>query len=54
MMKLKDDFYQQIRSSQVNVLPSTKPSLQMLTKEELELIEQLWVELVLWKKTHSH
>lgn len=56
-MKLKEDFYQQIRSSQTkqtDLSPNSQPSLPLLTEEELALIEKLWVELILWKKKHSH
>ncbi|MBY8137514.1 hypothetical protein KW500_11840 [Vibrio fluvialis] len=52
--QLKKDFYAQISALQSCSLPQTKPTLSILTAEELKELEQLWVELTVWKKTQSH
>lgn len=52
--QLKQDFYAQISALQSYALPQSKPTLAFLTPEELKELEQLWVELAVWKKTQSH
>ncbi|ADT86907.1 hypothetical protein J0676_01010 [Vibrio sp. Vb2880] len=52
--QLKKDFYAQISALQSCTLPQSKPTLSILTPEELKELEQLWVELAVWKKTQSH
>lgn len=48
--KLRKDFYAQISSLQAYSLPQTKPTLSLLTEEELQVLEALWIELSMWKK----
>lgn len=52
--QLKKDFYAQISAVQSYTLPQSKPTLSILTPEELKELEQLWVELAVWKKSQSH
>lgn len=52
--QLKKDFYAQISALQSYSLPQSKSTLSILTPEELKELEQLWVELAVWKKTQSH
>lgn len=52
--ELKKDFQKQIRSSQSCDLVNSQPTLSLLTAEELKELEQLWVELTVWKKTQNH
>ncbi|CAM3128982.1 MULTISPECIES: hypothetical protein [Vibrio] len=52
--QLRKDFYAQISALQAYSLPQTKPTLSLLTEEELEVLEALWIELSMWKKKHNH
>lgn len=52
--QLKKDFYAQISAFQSYTLSQEKPTLSLLTAEELKELEQVWVELTVWKKTQSH
>ena len=48
--QLKTDFYAHINAIQAYALPQTKPTLSLLTEEELQELETLWVELSVWKQ----
>ncbi len=50
---LKKSFYEQISSLQPYNLPQSKPTLSLLTDEELKELEQLWIEFVVWKNSQS-
>ncbi|MBU2898128.1 hypothetical protein KO511_15630 [Vibrio hepatarius] len=52
--QLRKEFYAQISALQAYSLPQTKPTLSLLTEEELQLLEDMWIELSVWKKTHNH
>ncbi|EGA70393.1 hypothetical protein VISI1226_22525 [Vibrio sinaloensis DSM 21326] len=52
--QLRKDFYAQISHLQAYSLPQTKPTLSLLTEEELLELESLWVELSVWKKKQNH
>lgn len=52
--QLKKDFYTRIRSIQTNSVPQCKPTLSLLTEEELKQLEQMWVELTMWKNSQRH
>ncbi|MDW6092860.1 MULTISPECIES: 3-demethylubiquinone-9 3-methyltransferase [Vibrio] len=34
--------------------PNTSSTLSLLTDEELEQIERVWIELIMWKKSQTH
>ncbi|MFM2590220.1 hypothetical protein [Vibrio sp. TBV020] len=48
--QLRSDFYAHISAFQAYALPQTKPSLSLLSDEELRELETLWIELSVWKK----
>ncbi len=50
---LQKSFYEQISSLQPYNLPQSKPTLSLLTEEELKELEQLWIEFVVWKNSQS-
>ncbi len=50
---LKKAFYEQISSLQPYNLPQSKPTLSLLTDEELKELEQIWIEFVMWKNSQS-
>ena len=54
--QLKKDFYSRIRSIQTESVPQSqcKPTLSLLTEEELKQLEQIWVELTMWKINQRH
>lgn len=52
--QLKKDFYQHIRTDQKYTFPNVFSTLSLLTDEELKQIEQVWVELIIWKKSQNH
>ncbi|MCG3729100.1 hypothetical protein [Vibrio cincinnatiensis] len=52
--QLKKDFYAQICAFQSYPLSQGKTTLSLLTAEELKQLEQIWVELTVWKKSQSH
>ncbi|MCG3722134.1 hypothetical protein EXA23_09630 [Vibrio cincinnatiensis] len=52
--QLKKDFYAQISAFQSYPLSQEKTTLSLLTAEELKQLEQIWVELTVWKKSQSH
>ncbi|WP_372449736.1 hypothetical protein [Vibrio metschnikovii] len=52
--QLKKDFYAQISAFQSYALPQQTTTLSLLTEEELKELEQIWVELAVWKRSQSH
>lgn len=54
ILQLKREFHAKIHALQTYALPQSKPTLTLLTDEELQELEQVWVELAVWKKTQSH
>ncbi|WP_428772385.1 hypothetical protein [Vibrio sp.] len=52
--QLKKDFYAQLSALQAYTLPQSQPTLSLLTKEELAELENIWVELKVWKKKQTH
>lgn len=47
--QLRKDFYAQISAIQAYALPETKPTLSLLTEEELRELEACWIALSVWK-----
>lgn len=47
--KLREDFYAHISAVQAYALPQTKPTLSLLTEEELRELEACWIALSVWK-----
>ncbi|WP_175443202.1 hypothetical protein [Vibrio sonorensis] len=54
LTQLKKDFYAQISSLQSCTLPQSQPTLSLLTEEELQELEHVWVELSVWKRNQTH
>ncbi|MDW6003866.1 hypothetical protein [Vibrio mangrovi] len=54
VIQLKKDFYQQIMTQHSYTFPNTSSTLSLLTDEELEQIERVWIELIMWKKSQTH
>ncbi|WP_431313116.1 hypothetical protein [Vibrio zhanjiangensis] len=52
--QLRKEFYAQIIALQAHSLPHTKPTLSLLTEEELQVLEAMWIELSVWKKSNNH
>ncbi len=52
--QLKKDFYAQIGTLHSYTLPTEKSSLSVLTQEEIKELEQIWVELAVWKRSQDH
>ncbi|MEH0759929.1 hypothetical protein H4F20_09530 [Vibrio sp. 16] len=52
--QLKKDFYAQISHLQSYCQPQTKPTLSLLTEEELRELESLWIEHFMWKTKQNH
>ncbi|WCP81235.1 hypothetical protein PQE20_04365 [Vibrio harveyi] len=52
--QLKKDFYSQIRALQSPKLPQVTSSLAVLTDEEIQELEAVWVELAVWKRSQTH
>ncbi|MGR5247683.1 hypothetical protein [Vibrio aestuarianus] len=53
-MQLKKDFYAQIDSPKESSSPSSQTTLALLTEEEIQQLEQIWIELAVWKRNQSH
>ncbi|ENM5786684.1 hypothetical protein QSX70_002162 [Vibrio metoecus] len=51
--QLKKEFYAQLSALQTHSAPQSKPTLSVLTDEELRQLEQMWIELCVWKKSQS-
>lgn len=49
LSQLREDFYAQISAVQSYALPQTKPTLSLLTDEELRELEACWIALSVWK-----
>lgn len=47
--KLREDFYAHISAIQAYALPQSKPTLSLLTEEEVQELEACWIELSVWK-----
>lgn len=52
-LQLRKDFYAQIHSLQVHSHDQSLSTLTLLTKEELQELETMWIELCIWKKNQS-
>jgi hypothetical protein len=52
--QLKKDFYSQIRALQSPKLPQVTSTLAILSDEELQELENVWIELVVWKNKQTH
>ncbi|MCG7515535.1 hypothetical protein [Vibrio sp. MMH1-50] len=52
--QLKRDFYSQIRALQSPKLPQVTSSLAVLTDEEIQELEAVWIELAVWKRSQTH
>ncbi|AGB10236.1 putative 3-demethylubiquinone-9 3-methyltransferase [Vibrio parahaemolyticus 3259] len=53
-MQLKKDFYSQIRAFQTPKLPQVTSTLAVLTDEEIQELEAVWIELAVWKRSQTH
>ncbi|ASG03523.1 hypothetical protein [Vibrio anguillarum] len=51
--QLKKDFYAQIRSLKDGPTSESQTTLALLTEEELQQLEQMWVELAVWKQSQN-
>ncbi|EEZ00301.1 hypothetical protein KSS82_14435 [Vibrio mimicus] len=51
--QLKKEFYAQLSALQAHSAPQSKPTLSVLTDEELSQLEQMWIELCVWKKSQN-
>ncbi|EMK6869365.1 hypothetical protein IG549_13840, partial [Vibrio cholerae] len=51
--QLKKEFYAQLSALQAHSAPQSKPTLSVLTDEELRQLEQIWIELSVWKKSQN-
>ncbi|UFN68571.1 hypothetical protein LN249_09675 [Vibrio alginolyticus] len=54
ILQLKKDFYSQIRALQTSKLPQVTSSLAVLTEEEIQKLEAVWIELTVWKRSQTH
>ncbi|PFG56450.1 hypothetical protein ATG66_2783 [Vibrio sp. ES.051] len=52
--QLKQDFYSQIRALQTPKLPQVTSTLAVLTDEEIQELEAVWIELTVWKRSQTH
>jgi hypothetical protein len=52
--QLKKDFYTRLSSLQGYTVPQSDSTLSLLTDEELQELQNRWVELKVWKKSQSH
>lgn len=52
--QLKKDFYSQIRALQSPKMPQVTSSLAVLTEEEIQELEAVWIELKVWKRNQTH
>lgn len=51
--QLKKEFYAQLSALQAHSAPQSKPTLSVLTDEDLRQLEQIWIELSVWKKSQN-
>ncbi len=54
ILQLKKDFYSQIRALQSSNLPQVTSTLAVLTDEEIQELEAVWIELAVWKRSQTH
>ena len=54
VIKLRDDFYQQVSAEQASIFPSIKATLPLLTEEELQQLAQVWIDLIVWKQQQAN
>ncbi|EGU30907.1 hypothetical protein RJD39_03580 [Vibrio scophthalmi] len=54
LLQLRKDFYSHISSLQAHTLPQSKPTLSVLTDDELKELEHVWVELSVWQRSQAH
>ncbi|MCL9781165.1 hypothetical protein M9194_06960 [Vibrio sp. S4M6] len=53
-IQLKKDFYAHIDSAQAYNQSQSFPTLNLLTQEELQELETVWIELCLWQRQQSY
>ncbi|MBY6197824.1 hypothetical protein [Vibrio hangzhouensis] len=51
--QLKKDFYAHLKSSNGAVSGDAPQTISLLTKEELAELENIWVELAVWKQKQA-
>ncbi|GAL30136.1 hypothetical protein JCM19239_2552 [Vibrio variabilis] len=51
--QLKKDFYAHLRSSNGASASSTSKTMSLLTEEELTELENVWVQLAVWKQKQA-
>ncbi len=52
--QLKKDFHAHIRALQAPKLPQVTPTLAVLSDEEIQQLEAVWIEFAVWKRHQSH
>jgi len=51
--QLKKQFHAQLSEWQAQAASQSQPTLAVLTEEELRQLEQMWVELCVWKQSQN-
>ena len=52
--QLRKDFHEHIRAMQALRLPQVTSTLAVLTDEEIQELETVWVEFAVWKRRQTH
>ena len=52
--QLRKDFHAHIRAMQALKLPQVTSTLAVLTDEEIQELEAVWIELAVWKRSQTH
>lgn len=52
--QLRNDFYAHIRALQAPKLPQVTSTLAVLTDEEIQELEAVWIEFSVWKRHQTH
>ncbi|MDV6253862.1 hypothetical protein [Vibrio sp. EA2] len=52
--QLRKDFYAHIRAMQALKLPQVTSTLAVLTEEEIQELETVWIEFAVWKRRQTH
>ncbi len=54
ILQLKKDFYSQINAIHFQNVQQQVSTLSLLTEEEIRELENMWIELAVWKINHTH
>ncbi|MGY0613706.1 hypothetical protein [Vibrio sp. FJH11] len=52
--QLRKDFYANIRALQAPMMPQVTSTLSVLTDEEIQQLEAVWIEFAVWKSRQTH